>query len=62
MKSSFSWVLEGIYYPKLGKTGKNLIYFMMLHLGDEYLIPIKRQHTIYIKKHFYFLAYKQKHM
>ncbi len=35
---------------------------MMLHLADEYLIPIKRQHTIYIKKNFYFLAYKQKHM
>ncbi len=35
---------------------------MMLHLGDEYLIPIKRQYTIYIKKTFYFLAYKQKHM
>ncbi len=29
---------------------------MMLHLGDEYLIPLKRQQTIYIKKTFLFLS------
>ncbi len=61
------WVLDAqnLFFPGqylLAKTGKNLIYFMMLHLGNEYLKPIKRQYTIYIKKTFYFLAYKQKHM
>ncbi len=34
----------------LPKTGKNLIYFMMLHLGDEYLIYKKTTHYTFKKK------------
>ncbi len=57
---------EKLFFPGFGryllpKTGENLIYFMMLHLGDEYLITIKRQHTIYIKKNLFLSIQAEAH-
>ncbi len=43
--------LEKLFFPGFGryllpKTGKNFIYFMMLHLGDEYCITAAFNHAI----------------